>query len=104
MQNFIDLRGASGAEYRFRIWPSGASHLPIAGNYVFLKADPEGFTVLLVGATNDLSQARGDWAKGAKRGATHVFTRLNIARTVRTAEHEDLVAGYKPALVSEGAG
>jgi hypothetical protein len=102
MQDFIDLRGASGATYRFRIWPDGASHPPIAGNYVVLKAEGEGFTVLLVGATNDLSQARADRAPVAKRGATHVFTRLNIARAVRAAEHEDLVAGYKTAVVSEG--
>jgi hypothetical protein len=102
MQDFVDLTGASGTEYRFRIWPDGTAHLPIAGNYVFLKAEPEGFTVLLVGATNDLSRARADRAKVAKHGASHVFTRLNVARTVRTAEHEDLVAGYKTAIVSEG--
>jgi hypothetical protein len=102
MQDFIDLRGASGATYRFRIWPDAASHLPIAGNYVFLKTTPEGFTVLLVGATNNLSEARAERARVAKRGATHLLTRLNVARGVRTAEHEDLVAGYKSALVSEG--
>jgi hypothetical protein len=102
MQDFIDLRGASGATYRFRIWPDGASHLPIAGNYVVLKAEGEGFTVLLVGVTNDLSQARADRARVAKRGATHVFTRLNVTRAVRAAEHEDLVAGYKTTVVSEG--
>lgn len=104
MQDFIDLQGASGAMYRFRVWPDGAAHLPIAGNYVFLTAEPEGFTVILIGATNDLSQARADWAKAARRGATHVFTRLNVARSVRTAEHEDLVAAHKSAVVSERIG
>jgi hypothetical protein len=103
MKEFLDLKGASGAEYRFRVWPEGAQHLPIAGNYVFLRLEEEGFKVLLVGATNDLSQVRAEWPKVARRGATHVFTRLNVARAVRLAEHEDLVASYKPALVSEGA-
>jgi hypothetical protein len=104
MYDFIDLKGASGAEYRFRLWPDGASHLPVAGNFVIVKAGGEGesVTVLLVGVTNDLSQARADWARVAKRGATHVFTRLNVARTVRTGEHQDLVAGCKPAVVSDG--
>ena len=102
MQDFIDLKGASGAEYRFRLWPEGAAHAPMAGNYVFLKETPEGFTVLLVGVTNDLSAARGDWGKVAKRGAPHVFTRLNVARALRATEHKDLVAGHKAALVSEG--
>jgi hypothetical protein len=102
MQDFIDLKGASGAEYRFRIWTEGAAHLPVAGNYVFLQAQAEGFTIIMVGATNDLSRARSEWPKAEKRGATHVFTRLNVARAVRMAEHQDLVAGYKPALASEG--
>ena len=102
MKDFLDLKGASGALYRFRIWPEGAPHLPIAGNYVFLKAEPEGFTVLLVGATNDLSQARRAWEKVAQRGATHAFTRLTVARATRTAEHEDLVAAYNPLVVDGG--
>lgn len=102
MQDFIDLKGASGAEYRFRVWPEGAAHLPIAGNYVFLKEESEGFTVLLVGATNDLSQARSDWAKVAARGPTHAFTRLNVSRGARTAEHADLAGGYTDATVIEG--
>ncbi|WP_293682749.1 hypothetical protein [uncultured Phenylobacterium sp.] len=102
MNDFLDLKGASGATYRFRVWVDGASHLPVAGNYVFLKVEPDSLQVLLVGATNDLSQARLEWPKVAALGATHVFTRLNVARAVRTAEHEDLVAGYKPVLVSNG--
>ena len=104
MKEFLDLKGVSGSEYRFRVWPEGAHHLPIAGNYVYLKMDETGFKVLLVGATNDLSQARAEWSKVSRRSATHVYTRLNVARAVRLAEHEDLVAHYKPALVSEGAG
>ena len=49
-----------------------------------------------------MAQARSDWAKLARQGPTHAFTRLNVARAVRTAEHADLVAGYKDALVIEG--
>ena len=103
MQDFIDLVGASGKAYRFRLWPDGAPHLAIAGNYVVVKADAEGIEILLVGATNDLSQARAAWPRVARRGATHVFTRLNVARAVRGSEHDDLLAGYPSALVSEAA-
>ena len=77
MKDFIDLKGASGVVYRFRLWPKSTPHLPMAGNYVFLKAEPEGFTVLLIGATNDLSLADGAWVRVTERGATHAFTRLN---------------------------
>ena len=58
MNAFIDLKGASGATYRFRHWPEGASHLPIAGNYVFVREVAQGFKVVLAGLTNDLSTCR----------------------------------------------
>lgn len=104
MQDFIDLTGASGTPYRFRLWPDGRSHLPIAGNYVVVRANAEGVIVLGVGATNDLSRARAEGARVSEGGAAHMFTRLNVARAVRTAEHDDLVAGYPSAVVSEGRG
>ena len=94
MREFIDLPGASGATYRFRLWPQGASHSPMAGNYVLVKADAEGegFSVLQAGVSDDLSTVRGTFEKAAKRGATHIFTRLNVSRVVRTSEHEDISA------------
>ena len=104
MKELIEFKGASGAAYRFRVWPEKAAHLPIAGNYVFLKETPAGFEVLLVGATNNLSLARAEWNKVRDLGATHVFTRLNVARAARAAEHEDLVAAYQPVVVSDGVG
>lgn len=102
MQDFIDLPGASGALYRFRHWPEGVAHQPIAGNYAIVKAEAEGVTVLLIGATNNLSQARADWSKVARRGASHVFTRLNVGRAERAAAHADMAAVHTSALVSEG--
>ncbi len=97
MKDFIDLEGASGARYRFRLWPEGAPHTPVGGNYVYVKAEESGVTVLQVGETNDLSKARAGWPAAARRGATHVMTRLNVARAVRAAEHADLAAKYVDA-------
>ena len=101
MKDFIDFQGASGVRYRFRIWAEGAAHLPVAGNYVYVRQEDEGYAVLTVGQTNDLSKAMAEWPKAVRRGATHVFTRLNVARAVRIAEHEDIAAHYKAARVSE---
>lgn len=101
MKDFIDLAGASGTRYRFRLWPEGAPHLPSAGNYVYVRQAAHGVTVLTVGETNDLSRARSDWAWAASRGATHVYTRLNVSRAIRTAEHADLAANYPAAQVIE---
>lgn len=103
MQDFIDLRGASGASYRFRRRPEGASHLPTAGNYVLVQEAGETFKVLTVGTSIDLSLVRPPGPVRADRKATHLFTRLNVARAVRTFEHEDIVAGYRPKeVVTEG--
>lgn len=104
MKDFIDLAGASGARYRFRLWPEDAAHVPVAGNYVYVREEPGGLRVLTVGETNDLSKARAGWPKAAKRGATHVYTRLNVSRAVREAEHADLAGQHQAARVSEAAG
>lgn len=102
MKDFIDLEGASGALYRFRLWPDGSRHLPMAGNYVLVREEPQGFSVVLVAESNDLSQARG--SKPLPGGATHIFTRLNVSRAIRTAEHEDLSARYKAPSAQKRAG
>lgn len=96
---FIDISGASGANYRFRLWPDGTAHLPVAGNFVVVLGGPD--RVLVIGMTNDLSQARSA-TKAA--GETHVYTRLNVARATREAEHADLVAHHPKARVVEEEG
>jgi hypothetical protein len=95
MRQIIDLKGASGTTYRFRLWAVGASHLPTAGNYAFVREQAGGFTVLAAGAIDDLSLTRSNHgAAAAKLGSTHLFTRLNVARAVRTAEAADIAAFY----------
>ena len=102
MPDFIDLRGASGAEYRFRLWVDGAAHPPVAGNYVVLtEGEAGGLTILLFGVTTDLSSARREGAKVEGLGPTEVFTRRNVARALRTAEHLDLAGAYTRAFVWE---
>jgi hypothetical protein len=101
MRAFLDLPGASGASYRFRLWPEGQSHVPIAGNFVLVREREEGgdVEVLVIGVTNDLSRARASLDKAQRQGATHAYTRLNVARTLRQTEHEDLVAQHSSAKV-----
>jgi hypothetical protein len=102
MRDFIDLPGASGASYRFRLWPEGASHLPIAGNFAYIAAD-DGFAVVVLGESGNLSEARAGFARATRKGATHVYTRLNVARATRRAEHADLAASHSMASVLESA-
>jgi len=97
MKDFIDLQGASGAAYRFRLWPDGATHPPIAGNYVCVRAEGADMEILSVGETLDLSDLRKGLPKKVREAATHVYTRLNVARATRCAEHEDIKARQEAA-------
>jgi hypothetical protein len=96
---FLDLNGASGATYRFRLAPDEGVISPMAGNYVCVREEESGFTVLSVAATNDLSHARQAWKHAAaKHGATHLYTRLNVSSSVRENERRDFAAFYKPRV------
>jgi hypothetical protein len=103
MREFVDLRGASGTLYRFRLWPEGGAHPPIAGNYIVLREEASGLKILLAGVTSDLSQAAAESRKAlAKDPAARLYTRLNVARALRSSEHEDIVAEHRPVTVSAG--
>ncbi|HSV02669.1 MAG TPA: hypothetical protein VLI41_05635 [Phenylobacterium sp.] len=104
MNDFIDLKGASGVAYRFRRSPDGQFQLPIAGNYAYVQGDGAGFKVLVLGETPDLSRDRAGAPKGPRRAGAHLYTRLNVSRAVRMAEHEDLAAHYAAARVVSGSG
>lgn len=95
MDDFIDLQGRSGARYRFRVWPEGLPHPRIGGNYLYVRQDPGRVTVFRIGETDDLSQARAGWANAQRKGATHVYTRLNVSEQVRVAEHRDLSSRHR---------
>jgi hypothetical protein len=95
--NFIEIEGASGARYRFRLLPDGSRHQPIPGNYAFVRQDREEMTVLLVGECIDLSEVQAQWPDWAPGRATHIFTRLNVPKKIRLAEHEDLAARHQSA-------
>src|SRR5688572_27811472 len=99
MKEFIDLRGASGALYRFRRWAEAAPHQPIAGNYVVVREEPSGFSVLLAAATDDLSTSRSACDElAARHGGAHLFTRLNVSRAARHAENDDILAAYEALM------
>ncbi len=104
MREFVDLRGASGAAFRFRLWPERAAHLPMAGNYAVVREGPEGFSVVVAGVSDDLSSARPGLSRLlANHESAQVYTRLNVSRTVRHAENDDILAYYKPPATSTQA-
>ena len=97
MKEFIELTGASGAAYRFRLWQTGAPHAPIAGNYLCVRVEGADYAIVSIGEVTDLSRAREQLAKKVRDTTTHIYTRLNVARAAREAEHADLMARHAPA-------
>lgn len=98
MTDFIDLKGASGAAYRFRLWPETDFHPPMGGNYVIADGATGALKVRLLGLTNDLSLVK---QAGASRPKGRLYTRLNVSQAARRAEHEDLVAAWPEAVVEQ---
>ena len=94
MNEFVDLRGASGAAYRFKLLRKGETPLRIAGNYAILRVRAEGHTVVHLGMTDDLSKVREEAPAMTGRGPFHVYVRLNIARSSREGEHADMAVRH----------
>lgn len=95
--DFIDLRGASGQAYRFRAWPAVGAHPPTAGAFAIVR----GGEVVEVGMLDNLIDAPAQAAKHAP--GAQLFTRLNVSRTHREAEHADLAAAYATSANSAAA-
>lgn len=98
MDAIFDIKGTSGASYRFRQC-AGREALPhIGGNYAFVRQDPDGPVLVGHGMSEDLTHAVPEWDHAVKRDrATHLFTRLNVSRATRRAEHDDIAASHPAA-------
>lgn len=88
--DFIDIRGGSGTLYRFRRWPDNGAVPPIAGNYALVARG--GRQILSLGVLDDLSKAPSVLA--AREAGTEIFTRYNVARLAREAEHADIMEAH----------
>ncbi len=97
MNDFIDLTGASGATYRFRRRAVAGDHLPIAGNFALVTLVDGKVTVTTLGKSNDLSRL----VAPTEPPEAQVYTRLNVARAIRTSEPDALAAAYPEAQVIE---
>jgi hypothetical protein len=100
LKPFIDVEGASGSVYRFR-WIDDPLRLPaMSGNFLFLRSTGEGAEVVCCGTASSLFRAGAIWPPAVESHQTQaLFVRLNVSRTVRASEHDDIVEGQKPTLV-----
>ncbi|MBO6714486.1 hypothetical protein [Parvibaculum sp.] len=100
MSDFVDVSGASGAQYRFRR-AAPAELPPTAGNLLVATGPTARLKVLLCGSVVSLAQAAptAEEVLKANRNA-RLYVRLNVARTTREAEHQDIVAATAPETIA----
>lgn len=101
MGSYIDVAGASGASYRFTVAENAKPVTPVAGVFVYVRQPPdEPAALLFIGQADSLAaDAPAHWAEAVERyGATHLYVRLNVARSARQADMADLLAAYAPPM------
>ena len=96
MKPYIDLQGASGAVYRYKLAEDRDPRTTIAGNFVFVDATG---TVVYAGEANNLHGAANRFPEAAmKHKAEYLYTRLNVSGASRSDELQDILAALKPAM------
>jgi hypothetical protein len=101
LKDLIDIAGASGARYRFRLATDRGFTPMGAGNYVYIRCAADTYELTHCGSTNSLSRtaAQGPVGKAAQPD-TVMYVRLNVSRAVREDELADVVAGHADVTVS----
>lgn len=99
MKPFLDLTGASGSVYRFRLAADPSALPATAGNFVWVRDAKEGSEIVCLGTARTLMRAAAARQAAQWREATDLYLRLNVSRETRDGEHEDIVAAVRPPLV-----
>jgi len=95
----ITATGESGTQYEFQIFPWGTSFNRVAAVYLVLKKQPNQYTVLYVGETEDLKERFENHHKQGcfdRNGKTHIGVLQEGIGTRRLRIEADLVANYNP--------
>ncbi len=98
MYSHLDLKGASGACYRFR--PASEVRTPMSGGYVYIRNGNEGCELIYASpADNLLNDPPSRWKEAVSRfGATDIFVRLNVSRSARDQEMADIAEAHQPPM------
>lgn len=99
MNLWIDIRGASGALYRYQLAERARPRTAVSGTYLYVRDGKQPQIVYAGQALNLSEEAPELWPKASSEfGATHLYTRLNVASAAREAELEDLLAAETPPM------
>jgi len=100
MAQQIEFTGQSGQGYRYLSLDGTGAISPTGANFLFVKVKGEDHTVVYAGETECLHKGvHSGWDKARKaHGANTIFVRLNVTRTIRQAEMDDIVAQHQPPM------
>lgn len=98
MDEIVDIEGASGRTYRFKR-ETEASTLSGSGNFILIS-NKDKRTVACSGTTFDLSVALRFWREMPDHEiSTSFYTRRNVTKAMRQAEHDDICLKHTPEMV-----
>uniref|UniRef100_B0T9E2 Uncharacterized protein n=1 Tax=Caulobacter sp. (strain K31) TaxID=366602 RepID=B0T9E2_CAUSK len=99
VKEHLDLQGASGATYRFRLIADPGQLPATSGNFVYVRWRGSVPQVFCCGAVNSLTSATRLWDVAVRtHGAEGLYVRLNVARAQRDEEHADLIEKIRPPM------
>jgi hypothetical protein len=99
VQDHLDVTGASGARYRFRLVGDPARLPATAGNFLYVRWRGSSPQIMCCGAVNSLVQATDQWDVAVRaHGVQGLYIRLNVARAARREEHLDLFSKLRPPM------
>lgn len=101
MNDFIDVEGASGGRYRFRLMRNLDELPATAGAFVFVRREAGGVQVVACGSANSLMDVGKLWGRAVEQHqAQGLYVYLSVARRMRTEVRQDIAEKHRPALVS----
>jgi hypothetical protein len=100
VKDYVDVTGASGANYRFMRLKDGRPLSPMGGNFIYGRYTGEAFEIIYAGEVqNLLKDARERWSEAQQRyQVSDLYSRLNISERVRQLELADIADANHPPM------
>jgi hypothetical protein len=100
VRDYVDVSGATGANYRFMRLREGRPLSPMGGNVLYCRFTGETCELIYAGEVqNLLKDARERWSEAQQRfQVSDLYSRLNISERVRQLELADIVEANHPPL------
>ncbi|MBT1073487.1 GIY-YIG nuclease family protein [Pelotalea chapellei] len=93
----VTVKGQSGTQYEFEVYPWGTTFNPVGGLYIVLKKQPGNYGILYIGQTGNLSERFDNHHQSdsfTRYGKTHIAVRAESSEQKRFTFETDLIRNY----------